>query len=79
MTTGGTTSDNKWYNEWQRVTTSCTTNDKEWKRETISANFSFFQIREDPSTKHPKEISLNIEEGLCRRLQEQKQALKKKY
>ena len=39
-----TTSDNEWYNEWQRVT--------------ISAKF--FQIREDPTTKHPKENSLNI-------------------
>ena len=53
MTTSGTTSDNEWYNEWQRVT--------------ISANFYFFQIRKEPSTKHPKENSLNIEEDLWRR------------
>ena len=58
-------------NEWQQVTTSSTTNDnewyKEWQRVTISANFYFFQIRKEPSTKHPKENSLNIEEDLWRR------------
>ena len=59
VTASGTTSDN----EWQRMTTS----DKEWQRGTISANFSFFQIREEPTTKHPKENSLNIEEDLRRR------------
>ena len=48
------TSDNEWYNEWQRVT--------------ISANFSFFEIREEPTTKHPKKNSLNIEEDIWRRL-----------
>ena len=53
-----TTSDNK----WQRVTTS----DKEWQRVTISAIF-FFQVREEPTTKHPKENSLNLEEDLWRR------------
>ena len=68
VTTSGTTSDNewqrvttnsnKWYNEWQRVTT----NDNKWQRVIISANFSFFQIREKPTTKHPKENSLNIKE-----------------
>ena len=51
----------EWYIELQRVTT----NDNEWQqvvqRVTISANFSFFQIREEPTTKHPKENSLNIE------------------
>ena len=55
-----TTSDNEWYNEWQRLTTI----DIEWQRVTISANFSFFQIREEPTTKHPKENSLNIEKDL---------------
>ena len=50
----------EWYIEWQRVTTSGTTNDNEWQRVTISANFSFFQIREEPTTKHPKENSLNL-------------------
>ena len=67
VTTSGTTSDNKWkrvatsdsewYNEWQRVTT----NDSEWQPVTISANF-FFQIRQEATTKHPKENSLNIED-----------------
>ena len=57
----------EWYIEWQRVTTSGTTNDNEWQRVTISANFSFFQIREEPTTKHPKENSLNLEDDLWRR------------
>ena len=50
-------------NVWQRMTT----NDNAWQRVTISANFSFFQIREEPTTKHPKENSSNIEEDLWRR------------
>ena len=54
-----TTSDN----ERQRVVQRMTTNDNEWQRVTISANF-FFQIREEVTTKHPKENSLNIEEDL---------------
>ena len=58
-----TTSDNEWYKEWQWVTR----NDKEWQRVTISANISFFQIREEATTKHPKENSLNIEEDLWRK------------
>ena len=53
-----TASDNVWYNEWQRMTTSGTISDNEWcnewQRVTISANF-FFQIREEPTTKDPKE------------------------
>ena len=61
--TSGTTNDNKCYNEWQRVTM----NDNEWQRVTISSNFSFFQIREEPTTKFPKENSLNLEEHLSRR------------
>ena len=61
--TSGTSSDN----EWQRVVQRVTTNDNEWQRVTISANFSFFQIREEATTKHPKENSLNIEEDLWRR------------
>ena len=44
MTTSGTTSDNKWYNEWQRVaqqvTTSGTTSDNEWQRITASGTTS---------------------------------------
>ena len=77
MKTSGATSDSEWYNEWQQMTTSdsewqrvvqqVTSNDNEWQWVTISANFSFFQIRELPTTKHPKEKSLNIEEDLWRR------------
>ena len=59
-----TTSDNEWYSEWQQVTT----NDNDWQRVSMSANSSFFQIREEPTTKHPKENPLNIEENLWRRL-----------
>ena len=33
-----TTSDNEWYNEWQRMTTSGTTSDNEWQRVTTSDN-----------------------------------------
>ena len=72
-----TTNDNGWYNEWQRVTTSdyewqrvvkrVTANDNEWQRVTISAKFSFFQIREVPTTKHPMQNSLNLEEDLWRK------------
>ena len=57
--------------EWQRVTTNdnewYTTSDNEWQRVTISANFSFFHIGEEPTTKHPKENSLNFKEDLWRR------------
>ena len=52
VTTSGTASDNEW--RVVRVTTSGTTNDNEWQQVTISANF-FFQIREEPTTKDPKE------------------------
>ena len=45
-----TTSDSECYSEWQRVT--------------ISANSSFFRIREESRTKHPKENSLNFKEDL---------------
>ena len=74
-----TTNDNEWYNEWQQVVQRMRTSDNEWQRVTISANFSFFQIREKPTTKHPKENSLIIEEDLWKRLIDKKQALKKKY
>ena len=50
----------KWYIEWQRVTT----NDNEWP---LRLTFLFFQIREEPTTKHPKDNSLNLEEDLWRR------------
>ena len=53
-----TTNDNEWYNEWQQVVQRVTTNDNEWQRVTISANFSCFQIREEPTTKHSMEKSL---------------------
>ena len=45
----------EWYNKWQGMTTSGTTSDNERRRVTISPNLSFFQIREEPTTKHPKE------------------------
>ena len=58
-----------------------TTNDNEWQRVAISANSSFFRIREESITKHPKEISLNLKEDLevKRDIEEQKVAPKKKY
>ena len=31
MTTSGTTNDNEWYNEWQRVVQQMTTSDNEWQ------------------------------------------------
>ena len=61
-----TTSDDEWYNEWQRVT--------------ILANFSFFQIREEPTTKHPMKNSLNIEKDLWRRpIELRAESSQKKY
>ena len=54
----------EWYIEWQRVTTSGTTSDSERPFRPI---FLFFQIREESTTKHPKENSLNLEEDLWRR------------
>ena len=53
-------------NEWQREVQQVTTNDNDWQRVTISTSFSFFQIREEPTTKHPKKHSLKrtFEEGL---------------
>ena len=71
-----TTNDNQWQrvttndsvttsdNEWKRVVQRVTTNDNEWPFRLI---FLFFQIREEPTTKHPKENSLNLEEDLWRR------------
>ena len=70
-----TTSDNEWYNkllrmktsdsERQRVTsdtTSGTTSDSKWQL--VKTNFLFLKIREEPTTKHIKENSLNLEEDL---------------
>ena len=65
-------------NEWQQVVQRVTTNDKEWQRvvQRVTKNdnewpfrliFLFFQIRKEPTTKHPKENSLNLEEDLWRR------------
>ena len=79
--TSGTLSDNDWYNEWQWMTMTGTTSDtewqwvvqwmttsnNEWQQKTISANLSFLQMREEPTTKHPNENSLNLEEDLWRR------------
>ena len=70
LTTSGTTSDNKWKQvttidkEWKGVVQRVTTNDNEWPFRLI---FLFFQVREEPTTKHPKENSLNLEEDLWRR------------
>ena len=60
---------------------SDTSRDIDWHRVTISAIFSFFRIRVEPTTEHPKENSLNLEEDLEEGLlnKEQKQAPRKKY
>ena len=62
--TSDTSTDSEWYNESQRMTTI----DNEWQPVVISSIFPFFGIREKPTTKHPKENSLNFEEGLEDRL-----------
>ena len=41
-----------------------TTNDNELQQMTISANSSFFRIREESTIKHPKENPLNLKENL---------------
>ena len=41
-----------------------TANDNKWQRVAILSNSSFLRIREKPNTKHPKEDSLNLKEGL---------------
>ena len=38
------------------------TSDNEWQRVAISANSSVFRIKEESTTKHPKENSLNPKE-----------------
>ena len=50
MTTSGTTSYHEWYSKWQQVV--------------ISANSPFYPTREKPTTKHPKDNSLDLEEDL---------------
>ena len=71
-----TTNDSEWYNERQKVvqlvtrsgTTSdndrqrVTTNNTEWQRVVISANFPFFRIKKEPTSKQSKENCLNLEE-----------------
>ena len=42
--------------------------DSKWQRVVISANFPFFQIREAPTTNHPKENPLNLVEKLEEKL-----------
>ena len=63
----------------QQVTTS----DSEWQDRVISANFPFFRIKEEPTTKHSKDNPLNfeedLEEGLLNYEQKKKKNLKKKY
>ena len=49
-----TTNDKELYNEWQPVV--------------ISANFTFFRIRKEPTTNHPKENFLNLEEDFEEKL-----------
>ena len=67
VTTSGTMSGN----EWQQVAQQVTMSDNEWQRGqsvVISANFPYSRIREEPTTKHPKENSLKLEEDLEERL-----------
>ena len=66
MTTSNKTSDNEWQQVVQRVTTSGTTNDNKWQRVAILANsyFFFFRIREESTTKHPKNYSFNLKGDL---------------
>ena len=51
-----TMSDNEWYIEWQRATTSY----NEWPRLILL----FFQIRKESTTNNPMENSLNLQENL---------------
>ena len=48
--------------------TNGTTSDNEWQPVVISATFPFFRMTEEPTTKHPKENSLNLEEDLEKEL-----------
>ena len=73
MTTSDKTSDNGWYEwqqkaaidkEWQQVTRNDNEWYNEWQRMTTSDHFGyfffFFQIREEPTTKHPGKYSYEI-------------------
>ena len=48
-----TMNDNDWCKELLLVVQRVTTNDNEQQLITISASFSFFRMREEPTTKHP--------------------------
>ena len=48
----------------QRMVQRVTTSNKQWQPVVISANFPFLRVREEPTTKHPKENSLNLKEDL---------------
>ena len=54
---GVTTKDKEWKWVVQRVIASGAMNDKEGQCFVILANFPLFLIREEPTTKHPKENS----------------------
>ena len=55
--------DNEWCNEWRVV--QRVTNDNGRQQVFISANFPIFcELREEPTTKHPKENSLKLEADL---------------
>ena len=76
-----TTSDKEWQwvvqqmttndQEWQRVTRNDNEWYNKWQRMTASGHFGYFfffdQLREEPSTKHPEENSLSLEEDLWRK------------
>ena len=68
-------------NKWQRVLQQVKTGESEWQQVVTLANFRFLRIREEPTTKHPKENTLNTDEDLEKDLlkQEEKQASKKKH
>ena len=80
--------DSEWQRVVQRVTASGTNSENAWQRMTkrdkkclFRLFFFFFQIRQQPSTKHLKENTLNLEEDLAEGLLNwgQEQAPKKKY
>ena len=67
MVTSGTTSDSSDAvsdNKWQRMTTC----DNEWPFQLIFFFFFFFRINKEPTTKYPKENSLNLREDLEEKL-----------
>ena len=74
MEMSSTTNGNEWYNEWQQWYSEwqqVTANDNLWQRVAISTNFLFFfffRINKEPTTKYPKENSLNLREDLEEKL-----------